>query len=93
VIQNAEGGRATPSMVAISQDGEILVGQPAKRQSIVRPENRSGAASRGGLMSADLSSAFPSRPGCGSRPESSAGECRGYCQGEGTFGFDTRGRP
>jgi molecular chaperone DnaK len=39
VIENAEGGRTTPSMVAFTEDGEILVGQPAKRQSITNPEN------------------------------------------------------
>src|ERR1700685_4008863 len=39
VIENAEGARTTPSMVAFTESGEILVGQPAKRQSIVNPEN------------------------------------------------------
>src|SRR6202162_3310461 len=39
VIENAEGVRTTPSMVAFTDDGEILVGQPAKRQSITNPEN------------------------------------------------------
>src|ERR1700684_3678545 len=39
VIENAEGGRTTPSMVAFGDNGEVLVGQPAKRQSIVNPEN------------------------------------------------------
>jgi molecular chaperone DnaK len=39
VIENAEGGRTTPSMVAFTEDGEILVGRPAKRQSINNPEN------------------------------------------------------
>src|ERR1700744_3454364 len=39
VIENAEGGRTTPSMEAITDDGEILVGQPAKRQSITKPAN------------------------------------------------------
>src|SRR3979411_102519 len=39
VIENAEGGRTTPSMVAFADNGEILVGQPAKRQSITNPEN------------------------------------------------------
>src|SRR3981189_756263 len=39
VIENAEGGRTTPSMVAFTDDGEILVAQPAKRQSITNPEN------------------------------------------------------
>ena len=39
VIENAEGARTTPSMVAFAQNGEVLVGQPAKRQSITNPEN------------------------------------------------------
>ncbi|MFH1985006.1 MAG: molecular chaperone DnaK [Pseudomonadota bacterium] len=39
VITNAEGGRTTPSVVAISESGERLVGQIAKRQSITNPEN------------------------------------------------------
>src|SRR5689334_19758619 len=39
VIENAEGARTTPSMVAFASNGEILVGQPAKRQSITNPEN------------------------------------------------------
>jgi molecular chaperone DnaK len=39
VIENAEGTRTTPSMVAFTGDGEVLVGQPAKRQSITNPEN------------------------------------------------------
>src|SRR6202020_2335223 len=39
VIENAEGGRTTPSMIAFTDDGQVLVGQPAKRQSITNPEN------------------------------------------------------
>src|ERR1700712_4347357 len=39
VIENSEGGRTTPSMVAFADNGEVLVGQPAKRQSITNPEN------------------------------------------------------
>ncbi len=39
VIINEEGARVTPSVVAFSKDGEILVGGPAKRQGIVNPEN------------------------------------------------------
>ena len=39
VIENAEGMRTTPSMVAFSDSGERLVGQPAKRQSVTNPEN------------------------------------------------------
>src|SRR5690625_1373714 len=38
VIQNSEGGRTTPSVVAFTKDGERLVGAPAKRQSITNPE-------------------------------------------------------
>ncbi len=39
VIENAEGARTTPSMVAFSDEGERLVGQPAKRQAVTNPEN------------------------------------------------------
>ncbi len=39
VIPNAEGSNLTPSVVAISKNGERLVGQIAKRQAIVNPEN------------------------------------------------------
>jgi len=39
VIENAEGARTTPSMVAFTDSGEVLVGQTAKRQSITNPEN------------------------------------------------------
>ena len=39
VINNAEGGRTTPSMVAVSKTGERLVGQVAKRQAVTNPEN------------------------------------------------------
>ena len=39
VIENAEGDRTTPSIIAYSQDGEILVGQPAKRQAVTNPQN------------------------------------------------------
>jgi len=39
VIENAEGSRTTPSMVAFTEDGERLVGQAAKRQAVTNPEN------------------------------------------------------
>ena len=39
VITNPEGGRTTPSVVAVTESGERLVGQIAKRQSITNPEN------------------------------------------------------
>ena len=39
VIENAEGMRTTPSMVAFTDDGEVIVGLPAKRQAVTNPEN------------------------------------------------------
>ncbi|MEW7979153.1 MAG: molecular chaperone DnaK [Candidatus Sedimenticola endophacoides] len=39
VIENSEGGRTTPSIVAFSAEGELLVGQPAKRQAVTNPQN------------------------------------------------------
>lgn len=39
VIENAEGDRTTPSIIAYTKDGETLVGQPAKRQSVTNPKN------------------------------------------------------
>ena len=39
IIENAEGGRTMPSVVAYLQDGEILVGAPAKRQAVSNPKN------------------------------------------------------
>ncbi|WP_100960966.1 molecular chaperone DnaK [Bosea sp. FBZP-16] len=46
IIENAEGGRTTPSIVAFTKDGEILVGQPAKRQAVTNPENTIFAVKR-----------------------------------------------
>src|SRR6201999_38321 len=39
VIENSEGDRTTPSVIAFSKDGEVLVGQPAKRQAVTNPSN------------------------------------------------------
>ena len=46
VVENAEGARTTPSMVAFTGDGERLVGQPAKRQAVTNPENTLFAVKR-----------------------------------------------
>ena len=46
VIENAEGARTTPSMVAFTEDGEKLVGQPAKRQAVTNPTNTLFAVKR-----------------------------------------------
>ncbi|MAA87874.1 MAG: molecular chaperone DnaK [Haliea sp.] len=46
VIENSEGDRTTPSIVAYTQDGEILVGQSAKRQSVTNPHNTLYAVKR-----------------------------------------------
>ncbi len=46
VIENAEGDRTTPSIVAFTSDDEILVGQPAKRQAVTNPENTLHAIKR-----------------------------------------------
>jgi molecular chaperone DnaK len=46
VIENAEGMRTTPSMVAFTDDGEVLVGLPAKRQAVTNPENTMFAIKR-----------------------------------------------
>ena len=39
VIENSEGARTTPSIIAYAEDGEILAGAPAKRQSVTNPKN------------------------------------------------------
>ncbi len=46
VIENTEGARTTPSMVAFSDTGERLIGQPAKRQAVTNPENTLSAIKR-----------------------------------------------
>ncbi|HTO20132.1 MAG TPA: molecular chaperone DnaK [Pseudomonas sp.] len=46
VIENAEGGRTTPSIIAYTNDGEILVGQSAKRQAVTNPHNTLFAVKR-----------------------------------------------
>ncbi|MDH4274917.1 MAG: molecular chaperone DnaK [Gammaproteobacteria bacterium] len=46
VIENSEGDRTTPSVVAFADDGEIVVGQPAKRQAITNPKNTLYAVKR-----------------------------------------------
>ena len=46
VIENSEGTRTTPSIIAYMEDGEILVGAPAKRQSVTNPRNTLYAVKR-----------------------------------------------
>ena len=46
IITNAEGGRTTPSIVAVSESGERIVGQAAKRQAVTNPENTVFAVKR-----------------------------------------------
>ncbi len=46
VIENAEGARTTPSIVAFTKDGERLIGQPAKRQAVTNPDNTVSAVKR-----------------------------------------------
>lgn len=46
IIENAEGGRTTPSIVAYAEDGEVLVGAPAKRQAVTNPKNTIYAVKR-----------------------------------------------
>ena len=46
VIENSEGDRTTPSVVAFTEDGEVLTGQPAKRQAVTNPHNTVYAVKR-----------------------------------------------
>ena len=46
VIENSEGDRTTPSIVAYTKDGEVLVGQSAKRQAVTNPHNTVYAVKR-----------------------------------------------
>src|SRR6476660_8646782 len=46
VIENSEGDRTTPSIVAFTKDGEVLVGQTAKRQAVTNPTNTLFAVKR-----------------------------------------------
>ncbi|MDD2925029.1 molecular chaperone DnaK [Rhodoferax sp.] len=46
VIENAEGARTTPSIIAYQEDGEVLVGAPAKRQAVTNPKNTLYAVKR-----------------------------------------------
>ena len=69
VLENAEGARTTPSVVAFTDDGEKLVGQPAKRQAVTNPENTIFAVKRLIPILWPISSLSTSRPNarpCGS---------------------------
>ena len=45
MIENSEGDRTTPSVIAYTNDGEVLVGQSAKRQAVTNPKNTLFASS------------------------------------------------
>src|SRR5246127_4653028 len=46
VIENSEGDRTTPSIIAFTKDGEVVVGQSAKRQAVTNPQNTLAAVKR-----------------------------------------------
>ena len=46
VIENSEGSRTTPSIVAYMEDGEIVCGAPAKRQAVTNPQNTLSSVKR-----------------------------------------------
>ena len=46
VLENAEGARTTPSIIAYTDDNEVLVGAPAKRQAVTNPKNTLYAVKR-----------------------------------------------
>ena len=46
VLENAEGGRTTPSIIAYTEEDEVLVGAPAKRQAVTNPKNTLYAVKR-----------------------------------------------
>jgi len=46
ILENSEGKRTTPSIVSFAEDGERLVGEPAKRQAMTNPENTIYSAKR-----------------------------------------------
>ena len=63
VLENAEGGRTTPSVVAFAKDGQRLVGTPAKRQAVTNPENTIFSIKRFmGRKSAEVSRGDDDRP-------------------------------
>ena len=79
VIENAEGDRTTPSIIAFTNDDEILVGQSAKRQSVTNPHNTLYAVKRligrkfnDPVIQADIKHwPFKVPPGSGDQPSTS----------------------
>src|ERR1700720_3884038 len=69
VIENAEGGRTTPSMVAFTDDGQVLVGQPAKRQSIINEVVLVGGQTRMPKVQETVQKLFGREPHKGVNPD------------------------
>jgi len=69
VIENSEGDRTTPSIVAFTKDDEVLVGQSAKRQAVTNPQNTLHAISRPGRSCTWSRKAARWAAGCCGRPE------------------------
>jgi molecular chaperone DnaK (HSP70) len=67
VIENSEGDRTTPSIVAFTKDDEVLVGQTAKRQAVTNPSNTLYAVKRSSAASSTTTSCRKTSAWCRTR--------------------------